>query len=122
MQYDLERINQRLLDVLGDLQRCTGKEVDKLLERAYDPVMQSLLKEMGFDASALSGLMKKTPGLDPYATLGLDKSASDEEVKERYRALLIKLHPDTAGVRGTGFLLQMVLTAYRQIAKERGFG
>jgi len=42
-------------------------------------------------------------------------------VKKRYRELLIKLHPDTAGVRGTDFLLQMMIAAYQQIAKERGW-
>jgi hypothetical protein len=31
---------------------------------------------------------------DPYQVLGLDQSASDEEVKKRYRELLFKLHPD----------------------------
>ncbi|RLC91403.1 MAG: hypothetical protein DRI39_10445 [Chloroflexi bacterium] len=60
-------------------------------------------------------------GLDPYRILGLDRSASDEEIKKRYRELLHKLHPDTAGVEGTGFLLQMVLTAYETIKRERGW-
>ena len=53
--------------------------------------------------------------------MGLDKSASEEEVKKRYRELLRKLHPDTAGVEGTAFLLQMVLAAYEMIRQERGW-
>ena len=31
---------------------------------------------------------------DPYAVLGLSPSASDEEVKRAYRALVKKYHPD----------------------------
>jgi hypothetical protein len=42
-------------------------------------------------------------GFDAYRVLGLEKTATDGEVKTRYRELLKKLHPDTAGVRGTDF-------------------
>jgi len=56
-----------------------------------------------------------------YQALGLERSASDEEIKKRYRILLHKLHPDTAGVEGTAFLLQMVLVAYEMIKEERGW-
>ena len=59
------------------------------------------------------------PGLDAYRVLGLDGSASDEEVKSRYRRLLHKLHPDTAGVAGTECLLGMVTAAYQRISEER---
>ncbi|MBN1188588.1 MAG: DnaJ domain-containing protein [Dehalococcoidales bacterium] len=58
-------------------------------------------------------------GFDPYRVLGMEKTATDEEVKKRYRELLRKLHPDTAGVNGTDFLLQMLVASYQQIAKER---
>jgi len=53
--------------------------------------------------------------------LGLDKSATDEDIKKRYHELLKKLHPDTAGVEGTSFLLQMVMAAYEIIKRERGW-
>ena len=61
------------------------------------------------------------PGLDPYRVIGLDKSASDEEVKKRYRELLRKLQPDTSGTPGTSFLLQMVMAAFEIIKRERGW-
>jgi curved DNA-binding protein CbpA len=66
-------------------------------------------------------MVGKQGGFDPYRVLSLERLASDEEVKKRYRELLIKLHPDTAGIRGTDFLLQMMIAAYQQIAKERGW-
>lgn len=61
------------------------------------------------------------PGMDYYRVLGLDKTATDEEVKERYRQLVFKLHPDQAEVKGTEFLYQMVIVAYGMIEKERGW-
>ena len=55
--------------------------------------------------------MPGLPGLRQQLGIGHDE--------RRYRELLHKLHPDTAGVKGTGFLLQMVLAAYKIIKKER---
>ncbi len=77
---------------------------------------------MGIDLSQISGLVGQPGGFDPYRVLGLEKTATDNEIKKRYRELLVKLHPDTAGVMGTDFLLQMMIAAYQQIAKERGWG
>ena len=83
--------------------------------------LAGLLKSLGIEASQLQGMVSGQTTFNPYATLGLDKTASDEEVKKRYRELLRKLHPDTAGVEGTAFLLQMVLAAYEMIRQERGW-
>ena len=76
---------------------------------------------MGIDLSRIPGLVGQQGGFDAYRILGLEKTATDEEVKKRYRELLMKLHPDTAGVSGTDFLLQMMIAAYQQIARERGW-
>jgi len=80
-----------------------------------------LLKSLGIEASQFQGMVSGQTTFNPYSILGLDKSASEEEVKKRYRELLRKLHPDTAGVEGTAFLLQMVLAAYEMIKQERGW-
>ena len=102
---------------------------DELLKGTFDPQkIAEFVKGMGIDMGqfsqmfsgmASSGTMPQ--GFDPYVVLGLDKSASDDEVKHRYRELIRKLHPDTAGVEGTSFLLQMVLAAEKLIEKERGW-
>ena len=83
--------------------------------------LAALMKSTGIDPAQFQGMMSRQAAFDPYRILGLDKSASDEEVKKRYHELLRKLHPDTAGVEGTAFLLQMVLAAYEMIKRERGW-
>jgi len=94
--------------------------MDALYRDAFNPeAFMRFVAGMGIDLSRIPNLVGKQEGFGPYRVLNLDRSASDEEVKKRYRELLIKLHPDTAGVRGTDFLLQMIIAAYQQIVKER---
>ncbi len=105
------------------MQEAMSEVLDELVKGALDPAkLAEMMKSVGVDPSQFSGMMGKgVPGFDPYRVLGLDKSASDEEVKKRYHELLRKLHPDTSGTPGTEFLLQMVLMAYEVIKKERGW-
>jgi len=108
--------------ILGEMRDNVLGWMDDLLRDAFNP--ESFLHYvvgMGIDLSQIPNLVGRRDGFNPYRVLGLEKTATDEEVKKRYRELLIKLHPDTAGVRGTDFLLQMMIAAYREIAKERGW-
>lgn len=41
---------------------------------------------------------------DPYATLGLERTASDSEVKAAYRRAAKKAHPDAPGGSREAFL------------------
>jgi len=116
----------RLLQSQERILKVISEEVqgwmDALYRDAFNPeTFMRFVAGMGIDLSRIPNLVGKPEGFDPYRVLNLDRSASDEEVKKRYRELLIKLHPDTAGVRGTDFLLQMMIAAYQQIAKERGW-
>ena len=96
--------------------------MDALLRNAFNPeAFMRFVIGMGIDLSRIPDLVGQPGGFDSYRVLGLEKTATDEEVKKRYRELLVKLHPDTAGVKGTDFLLQMMIAAYQQIAKERGW-
>ena len=83
--------------------------------------LASLLKSLGIDAAQLQGTVNAPAVSDPYRVLGLDRSASNKEVKTRFRELLRKLHPDTSGTEGTAFLLQLVIAAYEMIKVERGW-
>lgn len=64
--------------------------------------------------------------MDPYQVLGIQRSASDEEVKKAYRNLSRKYHPD-ANVNNPNKAqaeerFKQVQQAYQQIMKERQQG
>lgn len=64
--------------------------------------------------------------LDPYSVLGVNRSASDEEVKKAYRKLSRKYHPD-ANINNPNKeqaeeKFKQVQQAYEQIMKEREYG
>lgn len=62
-----------------------------------------------------------------YAVLGVDKDASNEEIKKAYRQMAVKYHPDKVSYLGEEFQrdaqdkFQKVNLAYEKIKKERGF-
>ncbi|MDD5512043.1 MAG: J domain-containing protein [Dehalococcoidales bacterium] len=125
---------QKLADEwLGELGRL-GKEWPSELQKAMGEYAETLMREaidprrfMGFLRSSGAGFagFPEVPNgesmCDPYLILGLDRTATDEEVRKRYHNLVHKLHPDTAGVEGTERLFQMVLAAYEAIKRERGW-
>ena len=124
------RMLRRMMEELrGSQQRVLGVFTEELQEMINDALRDIIdpgkligyIRAMGFDPSQLPGMMSQQPSFDPYQVLGLEKSASDEEVKKRYRGLAFKLHPDTAGTPGTDFLLNIVLVAYEMIKKQRGW-
>jgi len=118
MKLNISRLQQKMLKlVMEELQGW----MNDLMKGMLDPSrIMAFIHSMGFEPSKLPGMMSQQLGFDPYHVLGLDKSASDEEVKKRYRELLRRLHPDT-GAEGTSFLLNIVLAAYKLIERERGW-
>ncbi len=117
MENPLARMGRRIVEVV---QQEMLYWMDALLKDSFNPAtMFQFIKGLGIDLSQLPGMVGQQPGFDPYQVLGLDKSATNEEVKGRYRVLVAKLHPDTAEVKGTSFLFQMVVAAYELIKKER---
>ena len=120
MDNDIVRLLREQERILGEMRSNVHRWMDEMLRAAFD--QESFLRyagSLGVDPSQVPKLPGQRDGLDPYRVLGLEKTATDEEVKKRYRELLVKLHPDTAGVRGTDFLLQIMIAAYQQIARER---
>jgi len=120
-------------DLVRDLEQLERVVVKNLVEEMQN-WMQTLLsgaftpasllyfaESLGINLSGVPGMTVQQDGFDPYRVLGLERTDKDEAVKQRYRELLMKLHPDTAGIEGTSFLLQVVLAAYKQISKERGW-
>jgi DnaJ-class molecular chaperone len=108
----------------GDVQEAMEGYVDSVMRDAFDPQkFMDFIRRSGVNFTGLPGAMKgqEQTAVDPYRILGLDRSASDEEVKKRYRALAHKLHPDTSGEKGTECFFQMVQIAYEVIKRERGW-
>jgi DnaJ-class molecular chaperone len=96
--------------------------MDDLLRDAFNP--ESFIRyaaSMGIDLSQVPNLVTQPGGFDPYQLLGLEKTATEGEVRERYRKLVRVLHPDTAESEGTNRLCQVVNEAYQQILKGRGW-
>ena len=107
---------QHLSEMQGEMYRRMGSIMEALLDPSS---LAGFIEAIGLGIPQPPNMSNQRAGFDAYWLLGLDKSASDEEVKQRYRALLHRLHPDTAGVEGTERLLSLVIAAYGQIAKER---
>lgn len=90
-------------------------------EAGLDDVLYGFLELMrgGRGNTASSGA--RQPTTDPYRILGLSQSATDEEIKKRYRELVRYLHPDTSKTAGTTWLFQVVVAAYEAIRRRRGW-
>ena len=63
---------------------------------------------------------------DPYVVLGVPRTASDEEIKKKYRELARKYHPDNYANNPLADLAQekmkQINEAYDAITKERAGG
>ena len=117
-----DRLSRMQRRVLGIIQEEMYGWINDLMRDMFDPSrVIAFVQAMGMDASLLSGMISKQAGFDPYRILGLDKSASDEEIKKRCREFMHKLHPDTAGMLGTEFFFQLAKAAYEAIKAERGW-
>jgi DnaJ-domain-containing protein 1 len=130
MENPFARIIQRGLEAMAEaMQEELGRMSGQLVQGALTPdmlasvmgMMQGAMGTIGFDMGKIPGMMGQQPGIDPYRILGLERSASDDEIKTRYRELVHVLHPDKSGTPGTGLFFQMVTAAYEQIKRERGW-
>lgn len=119
-----EIFDKVIKDLEGGINTAMGDLQEGIQEWLSDSIdLPSLLKMVeGMRLPNIMGIVRgNIPGFDPYKVLGLDKTATDEEVKQRYRSLMFKLHPDTSGVKGTEFITQIIIMAYEIIGKEKGW-
>ena len=87
----------------------------------------------GYDADAFERIKRMHMGVegmkenDPYEILDIDRSASDDQVKAKYRALIRENHPDVLMAKGVPqeFIdlanekMAVINAAYDRIEKER---
>ena len=108
--------------ILGEFGISMLGWMDEMLRDAFNS--EAFLRyaaSLGIDLSQFPNPVGRQNNSNPYRILGLEKTATNDEVKKRYREMLFKFHPDTAGIQGTGFLCQKITDAYQQIEKERGW-
>ncbi|MBN2095836.1 molecular chaperone DnaJ [Candidatus Peregrinibacteria bacterium] len=57
--------------------------------------------------------------MDPYKTLGVDKNASDADIKKAYRRLAMKYHPDKGGSKADEKKFKEVTAAYEVLGDKQ---
>ncbi|MBI2849785.1 MAG: J domain-containing protein [Chloroflexi bacterium] len=82
---------------------------------------ENWLRDVMKGVLAPPGSARQRQGISAYFILELDASASEQEVKKRYRELAHYLHPDTASVKGTTLFFRQVQAAYEAIKEDRGW-
>ena len=116
MEERFNRIKRMQQDLANELQVF----ICELFASAADPAtVMSFVQRLGMDISAGRPLSPQQPPNDPYRVLGCDLATPQEQVRRRYLDLLRKLHPDTAGIKGTEYLTQLVTEAFKKISVER---
>ncbi len=56
--------------------------------------------------------------MDPYDTLGIKPGSSHDQIRQRYKALVLEYHPDRNDAPDAGRMLQNILDAYQQILDD----
>lgn len=118
-----------LEDVLDGLFHIA--KADDIVHPKEMDYLRSVAEIFGFDDAEFARIQARhvTASLsDPYVVLGMDRSASDAEIKRHYRKLVAENHPDKVIARGVPeeFVeiatqkLAAINAAYDRIEKERG--
>ena len=116
---------EELLDALFHIARADGDVSPSEIAYLREVARIFGLGEREFErVSAASDAAQKS---DPYGVLGLDRSASDDDIKKTYRRLIRENHPDKLIAEGMpdDFIelanerMATINAAYDQIEKER---
>ena len=126
----LFRDNRDLLeDVLAGLFHIASS--DGVLHPKEDDYLASVARHFGFSSAEFKTIRARfipEDKSDPYIVLGVERKASLDEVKTRYRRLMQENHPDRAIARGmpeefiriANDKVAAINAAYQEIVKERG--
>jgi len=105
---------------------------DGTLHHAEEKLIREIAWELGLssrDYEEAMAMFNPTASLDAaYATLGVDRSATDTEVKKAYRKLAKEYHPDVLASKGMSEDFQKfaeekmkaINEAWSEIEKARG--
>ena len=92
-------------------------------------VIEKIINLLGFNSYERESLLAMFNSGDDnaYKILGVDKNATDEEIKKQYKKLAKENHPDKVSYLGDEVKekakekFQKIQIAYEQIKKDRGF-
>ncbi len=149
-----EKLSEFVQMVRGDrnvLQMFLGIQVqtayaDGVLDSKEKEILYDIAEQLGFSRFELDRLLQMIEGQqhfhqgqrqqqqaaseeDSYKVLGIEKTASDKEVKRAYRKLMSQHHPDKLASKGLPEEMMMVAkekaqdiqSAYESLRKARGF-
>lgn len=113
----------QLLHFLHGIAKADGEVV-----QAERQALENLAKLLGVSNMNFGNTQKivRQDSNNDYKVLGIDKSATDEEVKKAYRQLAIRYHPDKVARMGESHQkeanekFQKINEAYDNIKKSRG--
>ncbi len=117
-------IRIQLLHYLFGIAQSDGQVTD--IENRTLQQLAAWLNVPPMDFNSVRGMFKHDIKAD-YEVLGVDESASDDEVKKAYRKLAIRYHPDKVASMGEEYQkgakekFQRLQEAYDNIKKNRGF-
>lgn len=126
MLQDTPNVLEELLDCLFHIAKADGN-----LHAAELQYLQQVAEIFGFDEQEFARIRAGHVGSDasdPYTILGIERGASDDEIRRRYRALIREHHPDRLMAQGLPREFEEVANrkmaginaAYDQIKRHRG--
>jgi hypothetical protein len=107
---------------LLDVKPHVAKVLKQLAQLGFVPECDSAAAAETAAAEAAARGVAARPPLgtpDPYVVLGIDPSASDEQVQLAYRSLAKKLHPDVNRTAEAAEEFEKVTAAYRTVQRRR---
>ncbi|WP_420549174.1 TerB family tellurite resistance protein [Curvivirga sp.] len=123
---DTPNVLEELLWCLTHIAKADGKIHPGELEFLYKVSHIFGFTDQCFER--VTGLKQSGQAADPYAILGLNSSASDQDIKSAHRKLVIENHPDKLTAQGlpeefiemANEKLATINAAYDEIKKQRG--
>jgi DnaJ like chaperone protein len=119
-----------LEELLGGLFHVA--KADGAVSRAEKAFIRAVARIFGFDERTFNRILAShiggTGDMDPYAVLGLGRTAGDADIKKTYRRLIRENHPDVLIAQGmppefvavANEKMAAINAAYDCIEKERG--
>lgn len=118
-----EEVRIQLLHYLFGIAQADGSVTEDEI-RTLERIAQ-LLRIPMVDFKSVQGMFSKNIDSD-YEVLGIEKTATDDEVKKAYRQMAVRYHPDKVASlgeeyqKGTKEKFQKIQEAYENIKKNRG--